>query len=362
MLPRIRTSFIIFIIVLLVRNFASASEIEKYGVDVSSINSSYTDILSEDFDFKKMLDIISKGEFDKVISMIIENFKENISEVLGNHKIIMSTILGLLLLSVFQSLLFDDEFIHLTLLINIAISLVLIGGYISLYTLASNTISDILCFLKTALPAFLGLSAVVSVKSTYVNTVFIFSLTIFQWLCENVILPGITFVAVISFISSVNGSIKFSFIKSRIISVINWTIGIYSTLFIAALKIDQISALSTDKLLYGGIRYTISHGIPVVGGYVADSLGAVLGGIIAINNSVGIAVSLIIVAIALVPVVSIFLMSWLLKIISGFGETFAHSSSANLIGDISVCISELGIIVIVCSIGFVIAFSLMLSH
>ena len=176
------------------------------------------------------------------------------------------------------------------------------------------------------------------------------------------LLPGITIASVISLIPAAGDNIKFSFIKNRIISVINWTIGIYSTLFIAALKIVQISALSTDKLLYGGIRYTISHGIPVVGGYVADSLGAVLGGIIAINNSVGIAASLIIVSIALVPVVSIFLMSFLLKLISGFGGIFAHSSSSNLIGDISACISELGVLVIVCSIGFVIAFSLMLSH
>ena len=362
MLSKFKTLFIILIVILLLSTSAFASEINRYGIDVSQINTSYSDILSYDFNFENLVEIIAKGEFDEVLSLILDTFKSNITKALGNHKLVMSTILGLLLLSGFQNMLFDDDFIHVTFLINITISGLLLSSYISMYNLAANTISDIVCFLKNALPAFLGISALVSVKSTYVNTVFIFSLTIFQWLCENVLLPGITIASVMSLIPAAGDNMKFSFIKNRIISVINWTIGIYSTLFIAALKIVQISALSTDKLLYGGIRYTISHGIPVVGGYVADSLGAVLGGIIAINNSVGIAASLIIVSIALVPVVSIFLMSFLLKLISGFGGIFAHSSSSNLIGDISACISELGVLVIVCSIGFVIAFSLMLSH
>lgn len=362
MLLKKQLSILLFALILFDCKLSYAMDIQQFDIDASAINSAISGNLPINFDFETLIDMVLKGDIEDIIDYVFSAIKSDFANTLGDHKKIMSTLLPLVFLSSCQNLLFQDDFMFVSRLVNISAAGFLCATYIVLYTLASNTIGGILNFLKSALPVFLGFSAAISIKSTYLNTVFIFSLTVFQWLCENILLPGITFAAVLSIVDSFNDSLNFANIKSSIISAVNWTIGIYSTLFIGALKIVQITVFSSDRLLYGGIRYTISRGIPVVGSYVSESLGAVLSGVITLYNSVGIAVVIIILLIVLVPVVSIFLVSWLLKFISGFAGTFAHQSCTNLIGDIGLCISELGIVLLVCSVGFIVAFSLMLTH
>ncbi|MBQ8525192.1 MAG: hypothetical protein IJ460_00505 [Clostridia bacterium] len=304
--------------------------------------------------------MISCGEYDALLSHVAEAVKLNLNDAIINHNEIMYTLIVLILISCCTNIILGDDFRPDVSYINISAAFLLLSLFSGMYILADKAVTDIFELLKNVLPVFLGFS-VISAKSAYLNTVFVFYMTGFQWLSKNLLLPLIAIAAVMSIISSSGGGIDFSKGKSSLLAAVNWTIGIYTTLFLCFIKMLSISLYPADRIIYGGIRYTLSKGIPVVGGYVSDSLESVLGGVSVIRSSVGVAAAAILVTVSAVPAVLPMLIGWLLKLLGGFTAIFSDNSTSALVGDIGICISELGILLLVCAIGFITGFSIMLS-
>lgn len=356
-----RIVVIIFAVILLYPFNVFSFSIEDFDVGTIDINQYISVEDGDQPDFDSLMDIVSKGKFNELIDIVKERAKNSLFNTIIDNNFIMLTFVSLCLFSVLHKILSDDSFRVGTYYINIVASCMLISVYSVLCKSTVDTLTSILAFMKNALPAFLGISAVISTKNIYADALFLLYVTGFEWLCMNILIPAVTFAFVLSVISSINNGMNFSGLKKFVVTSVNWITGIYTTLFISSLKVVQVYALSTNKLVYNGIRYTFSRGIPVVGGYVADTFSTVLAGIVASNNIFGITSAIFLVIKVFAPVVALFAVSWFMRLVSGVMITFSDESLAALIGDVGTCVCELAVLMITCVIGFIIGISMMLN-
>ena len=332
--------------------------------DFSNITEDFEDfsIKNFEYDFSEISDALKRGNIKEILSEIKNFVFYELKTRIVNHNNIMLTIISILLFSTIIKQISTDEILKtVSISIICLISSFVISTYISVYKIVFEAIEDMFDFLKISIPVYIGISASVLQKMPIATTFFLGFISLFYKIFVNFLLPMVTLSVILTMLSGINSQIDFKKTRGSIISLINWVTGISSTLFISALKIMQIASYTSDKVIYSGIKYTVSHAIPVVGGFVSDTLGTVINSLMVIHNSIGITSVVILLVICAVPVTWIFLVSFFLKIISCIFEPISHSEITDLIYNFGVCIGELAIILLMTVVSFVIGISLMLN-
>ena len=272
----------------------------------------------------------------------------------------MSTIIAILSFSVFVSLAEDRIFTkNCSVLMCAVASVSLLNFYSGLFALASQTLSSVFSVMRVSLPLFMGISAA-SGKPTYAaaDGFFIGFSVLFGHICS-FMMPVVT----IAVGSAVVGSFGISCEKlgKFIFSFINWCLGICCVMFTALLKLTSVGAANFDYVMLGGVKFALSHGIPVIGGFVSDSASALISAALVIRNSLGLLTAVAIIILCAAPCIYIFSVSLLLKFLSAVCSSFSSNASCALVENIGSCISELGIILLAVCLCFIIGTAIMLS-
>ena len=347
----------IFIITISIR--AEAVQISSYNIDTQKLNTVVISIFGNNTDLQSMVDIISYGKTGDYLREISDKIKEDFLLLLIDNKRFMYTILLLIFVSACITMTEGDETKLTDGYINISVSVILLLMFANLYKTATKTAESLFTVTKSALPFYLGFS-LNSASNTFVNTFFTIYMVGFQWLSEKILFPMVLFSVIFSILDNCSGLNCTSFRKG-LITTANWFMGIYTTLFLSFIRMSGAAAFSTGSAVYGGIKFTVAKGIPVVGGYVSETLDTFIAGLGIVKSSLGIITSSAILILCVSPVAYILITGFVLNLISHISSVFGLKASSGLIGDISACVTEIAVILLVCSIGFVSAFSMMLS-
>ncbi len=329
------------------------------SLDTAELESYMTEVFPE-LDVENILEKLTLGEFKSIVYDVFYYFIDSIKSMIGYHKEIMYTLLAMCIASAVLNYISVDDKYNGGVILSCAISLVLIKFYINIYLIANNVILNIFNILKISFPLFVGVSTATNKGILISESVFLLFITIYHFLCTKIFLPLVSICTALS-VSDFIGDLHISKISDVLFNFLNWFIGIFASMFVCMIKLTQSASYTTEKIALNGVKYTISKAVPVVGGYVSDSLGAIISAIFVIKNTVGLFLAIILVAVCLSPVLYIFICSAIVKLTAFFFDLFSDESTSKIINCFGVCINELAIIILSTVISFVIGISIMMS-
>ena len=129
-------------------------------------------------------------------------------------------------------------------------------------------------------------------------------------------------------------------------SVCTWAIGGLFSFFAAILAIQGGVSAVSDGLSIRGIKYTLSGSVPVIGGSVSESIGALLSGGYYLKNVVGIMGIIVIAGILIMPLFKMIIYILVLKLTGALSKILGCNSVSSITDGISEYL-KLGVISIV---------------
>ncbi len=230
-----------------------------------------------------------KLSFGDVLNKVWNLFLENIKKPL---KFLVSAIAIALLYSIANSMNVDkgnnlsQTFGIVSVLAGAGILIQAVGECV---TDISEALSQGANFMLAFIPVFAGFLASSGQLTTagVFNGVFLGASQVFMQIGVNLLLPLASTILGISIAGAVNPDIKIESIAKTIKIAVTWILGLLMTIFIGLLSVQSLVANSADSVVLKTAKFAVSSGVPIVGGSVAEAVGAVYSSVSLIKNSVG---------------------------------------------------------------------------
>jgi stage III sporulation protein AE len=183
---------------------------------------------------------------------------------------------------------------------------VLTASFIAAATLASNTISSILEFMKALVPAyFLSVAFASSAGTSMVfYQVALFLITFVDVLLIRVIIPLINIYLVISMANNLSKDDMLSKLTDLISTVIGWSLKTLLGLVIGFNAIQGLILPVADNIKRSALT-KIAGAIPGVGGVFGSVAESVIGAGVLLKNAIGVAGVIVIVTICAIPIIKL---------------------------------------------------------
>ena len=167
-----------------------------------------------------------------------------------------------------------------------------------------------------------------------------------------VLLPLVGIMIIVSCFSEVLGNIRINKFNQLFSSILKWSIGIIISLYGVFLSVKGISAAAYDGISVKAARYAVSNSVPLIGGFIKDSLDLVVAGSVIIKNAVGISVIICIFIIVLSPLIDVICFSLLLKLSAAITDTLGNTKLTNFISNVSKSVSYLSTCLLTVAFSF----------
>lgn len=167
-----------------------------------------------------------------------------------------------------------------------------------------------------------------------------------------VLLPLVGIMIIVSCFSEVSGNIRINKFNQLFSSILKWSIGIIISLYGVFLSVKGISAAAYDGISVKAARYAVSNSVPLIGGFIKDSLDLVVAGSVIIKNAVGISVIICIFIIVLSPLIDVICFSLLLKLSAAITDTLGNTKLTNFISNVSKSVSYLSTCLLTVAFSF----------
>ncbi len=178
---------------------------------------------------------------------------------------------------------------------------------------------------------------------------------------EKCLVPMICFSAVLSVAGNINDKVQISNFCRVLKSIAKWIMAAAITVFTAVCAAYGMSAPSLDAVGGKAVKFAVGSLVPVVGGFLSDTLSTVMSGAKLIKNAVGVAGMTAICVICLVPALKIFVMQLILKIGAALSEPIAEKRVSDMLWDISDSVMTLFAAAVMIMVLFIINIGIILA-
>lgn len=192
------------------------------------------------------------------------------------------------------------------------------------------------------------------VTSAGVHSVWIFSaVAVAEELCGNILLPimQISFSAILA--SSTISGVNISRLVQMIRNVFTSLLVFFMTVISVILAFQTVVAHSSDSLTMRGVRYAISHSVPIIGGLVSDSARTLATSFSLMKNSIGFIGIAVIIVISLYPLVGLIASKYSLQLASSFSSMVCEDKSTVFLDESVKMINFLISIVALLDVAFI---------
>lgn len=188
--------------------------------------------------------------------------------------------------------------------------------------------------------------------------VWVFSLTaITEELCGKLLLPimQISFASTLTStaVSGVNVSRFVQMLRNAFTSLLIF----FMTVISVILSFQTVVAHTSDSLAMRGVRYAVSHSVPIIGGLVSDSARTLATGFSLIKNSVGFFGIVIVIVLSLYPLVGLVTAKFALQLSSSFSSVLSEDKSCVFLDESVKMINFLIAVVIMLDVAFIFCLS-----
>lgn len=171
---------------------------------------------------------------------------------------------------------------------------------------------------------------------------------------EKCLIPLITFSAVLSVSGNVGDKNRISGFIKIVKSVTRWVMTLVITVFTGVNTLYGFTAPGADALSARTIKFAVGSLVPVVGGFLSDTLDTVAASASVMKNAVGVSGIIIMCIICFVPVIKIGIMQIMLKLISAVSEPITDSRISAMLWDMSEAVTAIFGMVVLTAVLFII--------
>ena len=269
--------------------------IDQEDVDsLSDYASSLSGGISDNFTIDKILDATLSGKSIFDSEEIIESLKDlffyeiKSALIVGIEILTICVVIGLLknLSGSFGKRGVSD-------IASLTCSIVIIGlamtNFNTVYEMTLDAVKTITYTMEILLPVLIALLISMGqvASGTIMSPLLLTSVTIFQAIIKNVILPAIFISTVLSLINCLTEKDYVNQLSRFIRQVALFAAGLIMTLMSGIIAIQGLIAKTSDSLLIGTAKYSLDAFIPIVGGFTSDTIELFLKCMGSIKNVVG---------------------------------------------------------------------------
>ena len=171
---------------------------------------------------------------------------------------------------------------------------------------------------------------------------------------EKCLVPLMTFSAVLSVAGNIGETTSISGFIKIVKSITRWLMAFVITLFTGINTIYGFSAASLDAVSAKTIKFAVGSLVPVVGGFLSDTLDTVTTSASLIKNAVGVSGIVIMCGICVVPIIKLGVMQLLLKLCAAAAEPVTDKRISGMLWSISEAVTSVFGVVILTAVLFVV--------
>lgn len=180
-------------------------------------------------------------------------------------------------------------------------------------------------------------------------------------ICRNCIIPLVCVSAVLCIVNNLNTDLRISNFCRLINSVSKWILTGVFTIFTGISAIYGFSAPALDAMSAKAVKFAVGSLVPVVGGFLSDSLDTVITGTRLAKNAVGTAGVVMIIIMVAVPVVKLCIILLMMKLAAAVVEPVTDKRISGMLWDMAESVTVVLAMVITVAIMFIVAVSIILS-
>jgi stage III sporulation protein AE len=339
-------------------------EIQELIKDLDNSLSDYIPTL----DFKEMINQMISGELSLSPAQVLNGFlKYLFKETVANTKIIIQLIVLSVICAILRNLenSFNNEAISQLAytVCYLVLVMIVIQSFALAIKIGSDAIAMMVSLMQTLMPILLVLLASIGgfSSASVLQPIIMVSVGLISTLVKTVILPIIFFSAVLTIVNNISDKFQISKLTSLLKQVSGWLIGLIFTVFLGILSIQGIASSTIDGVTIRTAKFAVDNFVPVVGGFLSDSVDAIIGCSLVIKNSIGAAGLIFLFIICLLPLAKLLALSLVYKLSSAVIEPLGEGNLAKCLSDISGCLLLVFAAVSAVAIMFFIAMTIVIS-
>ena len=344
-------------------------KIRNYNIEnVIEVFDSYTQESEfKEFNSKTLLQnlIESNGKVNsKTINTLLKTIFERIKDTLRETMTLFALIVLFMIISNIQ---FSDRSDVITIgkiIIYISLSTILVKNYLNLIVVFRDIISKLTIILQTVSTFLIGVVVATGKisSSTVIESVILSIANLITFLVEYVVIPCFSVSMTISVISRISNNIKLSKFSTIFRKASLYIFLTILGVFLSFLKLETSITTSMDGMTYKVAQDAVSNAVPVVGGFLSDSLDTVISSTKVIGKVGGVFSIICTTVIVLDPIIKIVSYILVYTIIIAISETLnADSDVKELLTEFTKLYKDmLGIIIGVMTI-FVISTAIIMN-
>ena len=280
--------------------------IEESNIDEIDVNSLFNSLINAD-------EIVSSSKAKTGLNLIFTQIK-------GTFKEITSIFILVLLCAILTNIQLNEnsEVVKITkLVIYIAIASILVKNYLDIIVVFRQVINKLTVIMQTVSTFLIGVVVATGkiTSSTVIKSVILCVSNVIYSIIEYVVIPFFNISLVINIVSRVSENIKLSKLSSIFRKSSLYIFMAIVGIFLSVLKLETTITSSMDGLTYKTAQDVISNTVPVVGGFLSDSLDTVISSTKFIGKAGGV-FAIICTGIIVLNILSIVIMYSLLVAIS----------------------------------------------
>lgn len=308
-------------------------EIEKYVKD---------DTVVKDIDLKTYIKDLISGNAN-----ILDLFDKNkikstlFSEMKSSIKIAASILVLALLSSIIKSL--ENSFSSSSVstvtnyIVFITVVTLTLISFKDILALCYTTIENVMGLVNVIIPIMISLLVLVGfpITSTALNPIFIGGIAAINIIFKKFIFVAISLAFAILVVNNVTNNIKLSRLSSFIKNINVVTLGAVFTLYLGLVSIQGLYVTSFDKFTVKTAKFAVGNFIPVVGGFVSDSVDILLSSSQLIKNVFGGIGLVILIGICLIPIIKILSVILVYKICAIVIEPVGEDNISSFLNEVA---------------------------
>ena len=308
-------------------------EVEKYVKD---------DNVVKNVDLKTYIKELVRGETN-----LLDLFDKNkiktaaLSEIKTSIKIATSILVLALLSSIIKSLENSFSSKGITTVTNYIVFITVVTltlvSFRDILSLCYTTIENIMGLVNVIIPIMISLLVLVGfpITSTALNPIFIGGIAAINIIFKKFIFVAISIVFAILVVNNLTNNIKLNRLSSFIKQINIVALGAVFTLYLGLVSIQGLYVTSFDKFTVKTAKFAVGNFIPVVGGFVSDSVDILLSSSQLIKNVFGGVGLVILVGICLIPIIKILSVILVYKVCSIAIEPVGEDNISSFLNEVA---------------------------
>lgn len=233
------------------------------------------------------------------------------------------------------------------------VSLVLVG-FKDVLEICNSTIDNTVGLMQIIMPILITFLVLIGfpITSTALNPIFLGGVTFINVIFKNFLFVSITIAFSILVINNLSKNIKLKKLSSFIKQINMVCIGAMFTIYLGLVSIQGLYVTSFDKFSVKTAKFALGNFIPVVGGFVSDSVDILLSSSQLIKSVFGGIGLILLVGICLIPIIKILSIIVVYKLSAIVVEPVGEEGMSTFLNEVS----NLMIIMLACIIAITIMF------